>query len=178
VQEVTTIAWDGRYLAADTLSVRSGNRCERPSCKLAVDGGIAYATGGAFWAIRQQLIDWHQSGHPIDAYPNPRGLDGCLVAVEADTRHCSLFAHEVPYADLEAAPVAFGTGGDIALGAMGAGKTAMEAVALAARWDLKTGGPIDFIDMEWIGKGVQRWDGVMPSSKFPMPLNAPLHSVA
>lgn len=171
---MTTIAFDGRYLAADTLGVRGGNRSERPSCKIQASDGHAFATGGHWWAIRQYLIDWHAAGHPIADYPNPRGLDGCLVVVEGDTRQCKVFTHDAPYPDLEAAPIAFGTGGDIALGAMGAGLTAMEAVAIAARWDLKTGGPIDFVDLEFIDKGVQRWDGVMPSAKLPMPLNTPL----
>lgn len=166
---MTTIAFDGRYLAADTLGVRGGNRVEQSLCKIQVSGGRAFATGGHWWAIRQYLIDWHAAGHPIADYPNPRGLDGCLVVVEGDTRQCKVFTHEAPYPDLEAAPVAFGTGGDIALGAMGAGLTAMEAVKLAMRWDLKTGGPIDFIDLEWIDKGVQRWNGVEPSARFPMP---------
>lgn len=167
---MTTIAFDGRYLAADTLGVRGGNRVEQPLCKIQVSGGHAFATGGQFWAIAGELIDWHAAGHPIAGYPNPRGLDGCLVVVEGDTRQCKVFTHEAPYPDLEAAPVAFGTGGDIALGAMGAGLTAMEAVAIAARWDLKTGGPIDFIDLEFIDKGVQRWDGALRG--FPTPLNA------
>lgn len=171
---MTTIAFDGRYLAADTLTNRDGNRSERPLCKLVVHEGVAYATGGHWWAIHNALVSWHQAGHPIADYPNPRGLDGALLAVHADNRQAAVFTHEAPYPDQESFPVALGSGGDLALGAMAAGVTAMEAVEIAARFDLKTGCPIDFVDLEWIEKGVQRWDHFMPSRKRPMPLNTPL----
>lgn len=167
---MTTIAYDGRYLAADTLMVRGGNRSEQPLCKLVARDGFAYAFGGQWWAIAKELI---ARGRRL---PDPKGLEGVMVTVQASSRQASVITSDVPYPDLEAAPIGFGTGGDIALGAMGAGLTAMEAVAIAARWDLKTGGRIDFIDLEHIDKGVQRWDDVMLSAKFPMPVNVPLEA--
>ncbi len=42
-------------------------------------------------------------------------------------------------------PFAIGSGGDYAIGAMAAGKTAAEAVAIAATLDVNTGGGIDEI---------------------------------
>lgn len=169
---MTTIAFDGRYLAADTLGVRGGNRSELPGCKIEVRDGYSFATGGYWGHYRSQLIAWHVAGHDPRSCPGA-GVEGAVLVLSPQ-RELFVFTHEAPFPDPEVAPFALGTGGDIALGAMGAGLTAMEAVALAARWDLKTGGPIDFIDFEHIDKGVQRWDGVMPSAKYPMPVNVSL----
>lgn len=171
---MTTITYDGRYLAADTLGVRGGNRSEQPSCKIAVQDGYAFATGGTWGHFRPQLMAWALI-HLRDAEPEWRGcpakdVEGAMLVV-TPMRGLLVFTDQAPYPDPEAWPFAIGTGGDIALGAMGAGVTAMEAVKLAMRWDLKTGGEVDFIDTEWLDKCVQRWDGVMPSAKFPMPVN-------
>jgi len=163
---MTTIAFDGRYLAADTLGVRGGNRSEQPSCKIAVQDGYAFAFGGTWGHFRQRLMAWalaafRDADAPEWRFCPAKDMDGALLVV-TPMRGLLVFTHEAPYPDPEAWPFAIGTGGDIALGAMGAGLTAMEAVAIAARWDLKTGGRIDFIDLEHIDEGVQRWDGGMP----------------
>lgn len=161
---MTTIAFDGRYLAADTLGVRGGNRSEQPSCKIAVQDGYAFAFGGMWGHFRQQLMAWalaafRDADAPEWRFCPAKDVEGAMLVV-TPMRGLLVFTHEAPYPDPEAWPLAIGTGGDIALGAMGAGVTAMEAVKLAMRWDLKTGGGVDFIDVKWLDKGVQRWDGV------------------
>lgn len=153
---MTTIAFCGRYLAADTMGIRSGNRSEHVGCKIDARDGYAFATGGYWGHYREQLIAWAMCGNG-EACPGA-GVEGAMLMITPQ-RELFVFTHEVPFPDPEAAPFALGTGGDIALGAMGAGKTAMEAVQIAARWDIMTGGPIDFIDLERPEKGVQRWDG-------------------
>lgn len=175
---MTTIAYDGRYLAADTLTVRGGNRSEQPLCKIAVQDGYAFAFGGMWGHFRQQLMAWALAAFwdadaPKWRFCPAKDVEGALLVV-TPMRGLLVFTDQAPYPDPEAWPFAIGTGGDIALGAMGAGVTAMEAVKLAMRWDLKTGGEVDFIDVKWLDKGVQRWDGVMPSAKFPMPVGVPL----
>lgn len=163
---MTTIAFCGRYLAADTTGIRSGNRSEYVGRKIEAREGYAFATGGYWGHYREQLIAWaiwpFKDGNVPDARSCPgAGVEGAMLMISPQ-RELFVFTHEAPFPDPEAAPFALGTGGDIALGAMGAGKTAMEAVQIAARWDIKTGGPIDFIDLEWPEKGVQRWDGAFP----------------
>lgn len=175
---MTTIAFDGRYLAADTLGVRGGNRSEQPSCKIAVQDGYAFAFGGLWGHFRQHLMAWalaafQDADAPEWRFCPAKDVEGAMLVV-TPTRGLLVFTDQAPYPDPEAWPFAIGTGGDIALGAMGAGVTAMEAVKLAMRWDLKTGGEVDFIDTERLDKGVQRWDGLMPSARLPMPRNTPL----
>jgi ATP-dependent protease HslVU (ClpYQ) peptidase subunit len=45
--------------------------------------------------------------------------------------------------EVETEFIAIGSGGDLAMGAMGAGATARQAVEIAARFDCFTGGKID-----------------------------------
>lgn len=159
---MTTIAFDGRYLAADTLGVRGGNRSEQPSCKIAVGDGYRFAFGGMWGHFRYELMAWVVCGLRDDA-PRLRGcpaadVDGAMLVV-TPMGGLLVFTDKAPYPDPEAWPFAAGTGSDIALGAMGAGASAMEAVRIAARWDLNTGSEVDFLYVGEIDKGVQRWDG-------------------
>jgi hypothetical protein len=166
---MTTIAFDGRYLAADTLGTRSGTPSNRESRKITVAAGFAYAVNGDWGPVVPDLIKWHQDGaNPADI---PTHGAGSLMVAELSSRRCWIVSGpQMPYLDEEAAPFTGGSGGDIALGAIDAGVNAMEAVRIASKRDISTGGPIDFVDLEWPDKGVQRWDGHMPSSKLPMPV--------
>lgn len=165
---MTTLCFDGRYLAADTLTHRSNTPSNMLQPKITVEGGFAYAAGGMWCAMVPQLIKWHQEGAEPDGLP--KAENGTLLIVELSTRRLWCVTPAVPYLDEEGAPFTAGSGGDIALGAIDAGKTAMEAVRIAAKRDLHTNDIVDFVDLEWADKGVQRWDGTMPSSKFPMPV--------
>jgi hypothetical protein len=163
---MTTLCFDGRYLAADTLSHRSNTPSNMLQPKITIEGGFAYAVGGMWCAMVPQLIKWHQEGAEPDGLP--KAENGMLLIVELSTRRLWCVVPAVPYLDEEGAPFTVGSGGDIALGAIDAGKTAMEAVRIAAKRDLHTNDIIDFVDLEWADKGVQRWDGLMPSSKAPV----------
>lgn len=168
---MTTIAFDGRYLAADTMGERGGNRSEHVGCKIHMRDGYVFAFGGYWGHWKTALIDWFLAGERDGKSPT-RDVSGAMLVINA-VRELSVFTHEAPFPDPEVFPFAIGTGGDLAMGAMGVGANAMEAVKVAMRWDIRTGGMVDFIDLEWLDKGVQRWDGLMPTTQFPMPLNTP-----
>ena len=179
---MTTLAFDGRYLAADTLGVRGGNRSEQPSCKIAVQDGYAFAFGGFWLHFRQQLMAWalaafRDADPPEWRFCPAKEVEGAMLVV-TPMRGLLVFTDQAPYPDPEAWPFAIGTGGDIALGAMGAGVTAMEAIKLAMRWDLKTGGEVDFIDTEWIDKGVQRWGGTVSRHTHDVIMDDPAKDIA
>jgi hypothetical protein len=176
---MTTIAFDGRFLAADTLATRGGNSSNCLSTKIALAGGRAFAFGGAWGPLQADLMNWYLAGaEPAQLPSHARHSDGgTMLVLDLETRVPYVFTDKMPYADQEAAPIAFGTGGDLAQGAIRAGVTAMEAVQIAALDDLMTNDTIDFIDCEHPELGVQRWDGCMPSKAFPMPLHAVAPSV-
>jgi hypothetical protein len=166
---MTTIAYDGRYLAADTQAQRDNNRSNIKCRKLRLVGAFAYAVHGDWHPVLGNLIKWHEAGAKPGDLPQHGGgsltivnvISGCVWAVAGP---------QMPYLDEEGAPWGCGSGGDIALGAMTQGATAMEAVAAAMRYDTGTSGDVEFIDLRDLGAGVQTWNWVMPSSKQPAPL--------
>lgn len=166
---MTTVAFDGRYLAADTMGHRSGVPSNTLTPKIAVRDGFAYAINGSWMPMINVLIEWHRAGAKFNEFPEIKTGGGMMI-VELAMRRVWLVSGEVPAPDEEAAPITAGSGGDIALGALHAGKTAMEAVQIAAKCDIHTNDVIDFVDLEWPAKGVQRWDGHMPSARLPMPV--------
>lgn len=169
---MTTICWDGRNLAADSLRSRNGVRMGHyPKIHAkAADGEfyheedgrrLAFALTG-FPAHREQWIAWYLNGQGKDDLPHApdtSDLGGWFIVLREgehpSLRVCSL---ATPYlVDVAEAPDAWGSGGEIALGAMLAGKSALKAVAIACgpRGDTGTGGPIRFLDTQNWDAGVQ-----------------------
>lgn len=169
---MTTIAYDGRYLAADTLALRNGNRSNIKCHKMRLVGAFAYAASGEWASIVGQVVKWHQEGAVPDDLP-PYGGGSLTIVNTISGRVWAVAGPQMPYLDEEAAPYAVGTGGDIALGAMDAGATAMEAVAVAIKHDNCTGGDVEFIDMQHTDAGVQVW-GPVPDRRADLP---PLYRV-
>jgi hypothetical protein len=168
---MTTIAYDGRYLAADTLAHRHNTPSNLLTPKIDMCEGFAYAVGGCWLPMLGTLIAWHRAGGHPAAFPNLGDLKGGLLVVELATGRLWVASSECHWLDEEAAPYTCGSGGDYALAAIDCDRNAMEAVQVASNRDLHTNDVIDFIDLQWPEKGVQRWDGLMPSMRNPMPLN-------
>jgi hypothetical protein len=168
---MTTIAYDGRYLAADTLAHRHNTPSNLLTPKIDMCEGFAYAVGGCWLPMLGTLIAWHRAGGHPAAFPNLGDLKGGLLVVELATGRLWVASSECHWLDEEAAPYTCGSGGDYALAAIDCDRNAMEAVQVASNRDLHTNDTIDFIDLEWPEKGVQRWDGLMPSMRNPMPVH-------
>lgn len=169
---MTTIAFCGRFLAADSLRISNGVRighypkihaktAEGEFYRDADDRRLAFALTG-FPAHKEQWISWYMNGQSKDDVPqtpNPNDLGGWFIVLREGepplVRICSL---ETPYlVELDDGPHAWGSGGEIALGAMLAGKSALKAVAIACgpRGDTGTGGPIRFLDTQDWDAGVR-----------------------
>lgn len=131
---MTTIAWDGKTLAADSLGDKCGWKI--PSQKIIrLRDGRLYGTAGAFGQCLA-VADWlnHRDGgapEAEDAGGIIIGLDGHAYAVE---RHATLI--RLPKT------AAAGSGRDFALAAMRCGKTAAEAVKIAIEFDVYSGGRV------------------------------------
>jgi hypothetical protein len=172
---MTTVAFDGRYLAADTMAHRNGVPSNLLQPKIDMCEGFAYGLSGGWIAAFGDLIAWHRNGARVNEFPEPlKTLKGGVMIVELATARAWVVTSECPWMDEEAAPFSNGSGGDFAVGAIDCGRTAMEAVQVASRRDVHTNDTIDFIDLEWPARGVQRWDGVMPSMAHPMPYPEPI----
>ena len=145
---MTTIAWDGKTVAADTLTVCGFQRNGKPAQKLfpRTLSGKVYAMSGLFgWAA--PWIAWHEAGADpalAPATPNQEQRGSFIVF---DKGRCFYCATDFPYLVEAGAPDAWGTGQEYAIGAMRAGASAVQAVRIAADVDIHTGGDIQEIDL-------------------------------
>lgn len=138
---MTTVAFDGKTLAADTLISQDNCRFGQADKCFRLSNGYVFAAAGAT-ALSYQFKDWIEGGMNPDSVPKleDRPFEGILIidgnAFEL-TRFGELFPACVPWAG--------GSGWQAAMVAMRLGKTATEAVELAASVDVYTGGPITTI---------------------------------
>jgi len=137
---MTVIATDGRTIAADSLGTYGSERAPHPVEKLIRKAGRIFAVSGV--GIPHVLVDWFLSGADPEKVPKlgPDVSWGLLV-IESDGR-MSYLSSIMPYAQPAAPPFVLGSGGAVALGAMHAGATPAEAVAIACKVDVYCGGDI------------------------------------
>lgn len=136
---MTTCAWDGQTMAADTRGTAGGMPlCTTKAFRLK-DGRLYAASGDAQDAA--QVRNWLDSGGD-----KPDVKDFTAMVIGADG---SIWRYEnklVPFQIL-AKFHAIGSGRDYAMAAMHFGKTAREAVEFAALYDIWTGAPIDEVTL-------------------------------
>lgn len=149
---MTTIAWDGRFLAADTLGMVGEHRHQNPVNKLVVQAGNVYACAGVF-ALFRPFIDWHRDGADARLYP---GRDG-VILIALHHGAPEVFCNDTPYPQPVDLIDAWGTGCEFAIGAMLGGKTAPEAVAIAIQANQSSGGNVRFVDTHRSPLEVQEW---------------------
>lgn len=170
---MTTIAWDSRFLAADSLRCFGEYRMPGDHRKIitrAPDGTeyriedgrpLAFAATG-FGGLRPIWIDWYMGGQKREDAPSSvqgqwSGYFLVLTQVSNwDNRPLmQTCTCETPYLEEITGPMAWGSGGDFAIGAMHAGKNALEAVEIAKACSATSGGPVHFLDtLNW-DAGVQ-----------------------
>jgi 20S proteasome alpha/beta subunit len=133
---VTTCAFKDGVLAADTQGDLGGLRT-RVDKLFRVDETRMLAGAGTLHLIHA-LIDWVRE-HGTERWP-----DVAAVAEEAllvDIPHRKLYRLDGPmWVEVAGGVHAVGSGRDFALGAMMAGKSAEDAVRIAARLDCYSGG--------------------------------------
>lgn len=140
---MTTIAYDGTTIAADGLMLSGTERVATRIKKIRVSGGRIYALSGLA-AMLEPLIKWHAEGADPGTVPKATGDNSWSMIVLEHGKPLTLFTSGCQYPDeySEGYFFAIGSGQDYALGAMHAGKSAREAVEIAAKIDTSTGGEI------------------------------------
>lgn len=141
---MTTIAWDGKTLAADRR-VSYGSISDAKTTKIAkTKYGLCGASGNS--SLGAAFKRWFQNGEKGD--PPPLGKDG-ETATAFIIRGAGVRLHYDQWGWYEAdpGPFAMGSGYEIAIGAMESGKTAVEAVQTAAKLDGYTGDEIDTLEL-------------------------------
>jgi len=146
---MTTIAYDGVCVAADSRRCAGWEIVDDNATKVVVRHGRIYAQSG-LGGMLDPLVEWHHSGADPKCVPSSSGSDGwgLLVVEIVDGRPVATYrCNEAPWPVAVPPPWSQGSGGNYATGAMCAGRTAAEAVAIAARRDIATGGRITEINI-------------------------------
>lgn len=138
---MTTIAYKDGVVAVDSLAVQGGSVAGHVY-KIIRMGDVRYIGVGDWaeinWAARSMHL------HNLESF---RDLESARLSDETIILTCGgglVYVHSRngDYEHPVAQPGAWGTGADIALGAMAAGATAEKAVECAVLYDLNTDGPV------------------------------------
>lgn len=143
---MTVVVWDGKTLAADRRATFGAT--VKSVCKLRrIDNNLAAVTGDL--SIGMEMLDWYERGAIATDYPasnrNPdRGAS--LIVVRADGSVWRYESSPYPFRVLDE-KTAFGSGEEAAMVALACGKTAVEAVELASRFNSGCGNGCDALDL-------------------------------
>jgi len=141
---MTTVAWDGKTLAADSQCTHYGTPLFHAEKLLKHDGHL-YGFSGAQGACLE-VKKWIIGGS--DENKKPQDLDDVnVIKIDPEKRiwlacqKLNFWTHNHPFWGL-------GSGVDYALGAMHAGVGAVQAVEIAKILDINTGGEVRSISFE------------------------------
>ena len=139
---MTTVAFDGETLAADSLQV---GQCidQIHSEKICQHGSLIAGFAGE---VQQGIIALRWLKDQSKPKPSPQDLKemSALIIRDGKAYHMSDMCELIPVGK----PCAIGSGGEFAMGAMLAGATAIEAVKIAAKLDVNTGGKVRSIKIK------------------------------
>ena len=142
---MTTIAWDGRIMAADRQATRenglisSVQKLWRPKPNI-----IAGFSGALDECVA--LKAWFDNGADPKEYPKPEDINDAPVMMFVIKGSSTLFCFEglpfaIPFLNV---PYSRGSGAAVALGAMFMGANAIRALEITSRLDAFTGEGIDW----------------------------------
>ena len=144
---MTTIAWDGETLAADR---KMGGRYNVQKIFKVPQG---YAAGCGDYDYVVEVVEWLANGadrdkiHHLPDKNEDMEPAAEIILVSPKGKVSWLSWPYLRFVQLSEKKVAYGSGGDIALGAMAAGASARQAVAIACRFDSDTGQGIDAVQV-------------------------------
>jgi ATP-dependent protease HslVU (ClpYQ) peptidase subunit len=141
---VTTIAYKAGILAADTqVTCGDGSKMRARKIQELPDGSF-YACAGDTSAILR-IQRWMARGMPRRNRPRvPKDAEADLLMVKPDGS-AWLLNDGFDFERVETPFVAIGSGAAYALGAMARGATAVQAIKIAAKFDVNTSAPIDSV---------------------------------
>jgi hypothetical protein len=142
---MTVIAWDGKTLAADKLSMRDGLRATVTKIHW-VYGDLVGFAGEAVFGL--QMVQWIREGSkPVDFPASQRGDDWVPIIVITKDRRILVY-ERTPYPlRIEEPFYAIGSGRELATMAMKCGKGAEEAVLLTNELTAYCGNGVDTLTL-------------------------------
>lgn len=138
---MTCVAWDGKTIAADKRAVTGDTPVTVTKLRRHQDKILA-CTGD--FSSGLMLIRWYELGHDPAFWPAcQREKDTWARLIVASGEGVWIYEREPVAFFVEEPFMAWGSGKDAALGALHCGKTAKEAVEIAALVDLSCGNGVD-----------------------------------
>lgn len=139
---MTTIAFDGQYLAADKRSTLCGTRSRVTKIRRGKDGTLVGVAGTS--ALAEDIFAWLLDG----AERPPEQSENGFCSVIEITPEGRIFKHErVGRYEIEDGFFAIGSGAAFALASMACGRSAIEAVEVATMFDTATGDGINAYEL-------------------------------
>lgn len=142
---MTTIAFDGRTIAADGMRTWGSEIRGLSFQKLRTRGGCIFGFTGLA-PLFDMMIDWHLAGAHVAQLPQLHG-DNIWTLIIIDREGLGKYTNTCPYVERFEPPIAFGAGDDYAMGAMLAGADARRAIEIVSGLCNHTGGKIQVIDV-------------------------------
>lgn len=144
---ITTIAYDGKTVAADGRCTSDSRLLTDKLSKIRDTGEEIVAVAGTQHTAFAWLDDYC-SGLCPDPQPDDEAGENSfsVVIVNRKSKRAYLSYNGHPPMEVDI-PCAIGSGGDIAMGAMLCGRSAKDAVKMASKRDLATGGRIQEVKL-------------------------------
>jgi len=146
---MTTIAWDGKTLAADSRSTLNNEIMQVSSPKIFHIPGVGVVSGAGGVDDIELFMDWIAAGQDPENKPTlSREADNAFQGIFWDENSGELYTYfGTLVACPELPPRTWGTGGPFASVALSLGQTAREAVKTACKFDIYSGGKVQFVTL-------------------------------
>lgn len=144
---MTTIAWDGKTLAADKMGNQDGSILI--VTKIRKIGKYLAGSSGTMSSC-MALMKWIEDGGAPDKWPEcqkDKELCSPLIIITQDKKIFRYDTTPIPY-EINQDFYAFGGGRDFATGAMEVGADAKRAIEVASKWDACTGCGVDTLTFD------------------------------
>lgn len=139
---MTTIVWDGRTLAVDSLRTAGGIIESYETKKLFLDvGNYVAATGCGDYQNVLQFIAWLRGDKDVK-FPTDKEDNGSGIAINKDGELMRFLFSGAGVPFREGSMFSDGSGWELAIGALEAGADAEKALGIAIKRDAYTGGNI------------------------------------
>jgi len=140
---MTTIAWDGKILAADRLGQIGDWKFDDGPKIHRLSGGRHFAAAGQC-AIGERVRQWADTGRDKPVLKEGDAFSGILVTSDGDA-----YLLEYALLPMRIQPLfAIGRGAQFALGAMAAGADAVQAIEIANRLCVHSGFGVNWVRFE------------------------------
>ena len=142
---MTVIAWDGKSIAADRQEQIGYLHFTTAKMQRTKAGEVMAGAGKA--SKVGVMMEWYNSGADRDKYPEFQSGDDFVLLVVVDKYGCRVYERESLPIRHDDDFVAWGMGAEVAMGAMGHGATAKEAVLIANQYCQGCGRGVDVIEL-------------------------------